>query len=221
MVEPIGIAVIVLGAVLLFAGAALSVYGVALLGAVVGGSGAFLLAPTIGGAVGVEGIALTAGVLLAGAAVGVVLAYTLLSMVVAGAGFAVGTFVGLNVINPLFVSGEWYVEVGAAVGVGLVAAFLGMLVTKTMLVGVTAFVGAAFASTQVTPDSLQAAADGPTIDPLLVDVADPVFAGLFVLGLLAQIGLFRFGYVSKLTALLPGARVIRNRGEEEGGAPGT
>lgn len=220
MVDVLTLALVAAGAVLLFAGAALSVYGVALLGAVLGGGGGYLVAPTIGGIAGLEGTAATAAAVGVGMILGVVISYSLLSMVVAFAGFVTGSFLGLFVVSPVLVDGAWYVEGAAAIGVGIVGAFLGMFMTKTTLVGVTSFFGAALASRQLTLAEFEAAANGPAIEPLLWDFADPLFLGLLVLGLLSQVGLFKFGYVTKLTAILPGARVIRNRGDDEGKAAG-
>lgn len=215
MVEVLAIALVAAGAVLLLAGAALSVYGVALLGALLGGGGGYLLAPTIGGALGVGGVAAIAAAVGVGVVAGVIVAYSLLSMVVAAAGFVVGAFVGLFVVNPLFVDGPFYVEWGAAVGVGVVGGFFGMLMTKTTLIGVTSFLGSALSSQQLTMTEFRAAADGPTIDPLLFEYSDPLFLGLLALGVLSQVGLFKLGYVGKLAALLPGASTVTDRGGDE------
>lgn len=220
MVDVLTLAIVAVGTVLLFAGAALSVYGVALLGAVIGGGGGYLLAPTIGAAAGVEGNAAIAAAVGVGVIAGVLISYSLLSVVVAVAGFVTGAFLGLFVVTPIFVDGAWYVEAAAALGVGILGGFLGMLMTKTTLVGVTSFLGAALASRQLAVPNLEAAANGPAIEPLLFDFADPIFLGLLVLGLLSQIGLFKFGYVTKLTAILPGARIIRNRGDNDKAAGG-
>ena len=70
----------------------------------------------------------------------------------------------------------------------------------------TAFIGAALAARELTPASLAAAADGVTVEPLLFDVTAPAFLAVFVLGALSQFGLFRFGYVTTLVGMLPGAR---------------
>lgn len=220
MVELLTLAFVAAGGVLLFAGAALSVYGVALLGAVLGGGGGYLLAPTIGGALPVGGVAANAVAVVIGLVAGVVVAYSLLGMVVAAAGFVTGAFVGLYVLNPLFVEGEWFVEVAAAVGAGLVGGFAGMIMTKTVLVGVTSFIGAALASRQLTMADFRTAAEGPTIDPLIWEFTAPAFLALLALGLLTQIGLFKFGYVTRLTALLPGADIVTDSGDDEGKAAG-
>lgn len=220
MVEVLGLALIAAGAVLLFAGAALSVYGVALLGALLGGGGGYLIAPTVGGALGVAGFPAIAAAILVGAVAGVVVAYSLLSMVVAAAGFVVGAFVGLFVVNPLFVDGPVYLEWGAALGAGVLGGFLGTLFTKTTLIGVTSFLGSALAARQLTLADFRGAADGPAIDPLLFTYTDPLFLGLLVLGVLSQVGLFKLGWVTKLTALLPGASEGTDGGDEEERATG-
>lgn len=223
MVEVLGLtllawALIVAGAVLLFAGAALSVYGVALLGALLGGGGGYLIAPTVGAALGVEGLLAIGAAVVIGAVVGVVVAYSLLSMVVAFAAFVVGIFLGMFVVSPIWVDGPFYVEWAAALGVGIVAGFLGMIMTKTALIGVTSFIGSALASRELTMADLQTAADGPAIDPLLFDWANPIFLALLVLGVLSQVGLFKLGWVTKITALLPGASIVTNdRGDDAAG----
>ena len=70
----------------------------------------------------------------------------------------------------------------------------------------TAFIGAAFASRSVTPATLDAATARTSVEPLLFDVTAPAFLAVFALGALSQLGLFKFGYVTKLVGLLPGAR---------------
>lgn len=220
-IAPLGWALVAAGAVLLFAGAALSVYGVGLLGALLGGGAGYLAAPTIGGWLGIGGgIGAVAAAVAIGVVVGVVVAYSLLSMVVAAAGFVVGVFLGQFVVTPLLVDGPFYVEWGATLGVGIVCGFFGMMFTKTSLIGITSFLGSALAARQLTMADFRAAADGPSIDPLLFDYADPIFLVLLVLGALSQIGLFKLGYVTKITALLPGADVLTDRGEDEERAAG-
>lgn len=218
MVDLIAVGVVVAGVVLLFGGAALSVYGVALLGALVGGGGGYLVAPTLGGLVGVEGLAATAVAVAIGGIAGIAIAYTVLSMAVAAISLVVGVFLGLVVFAPILVDGAWYVEWAAAIGVGLVAAVLAMFLTKTTLIFISAATGAALASLSVTPADVAAAAEATSIDPLLFDATAPLFLGLLVLGVLSQFGLFKLGYVTKLAALLPGASVLRDKGDEEGSA---
>lgn len=215
MVEPIGIALIAAGAVLLLFGAALSVYGVALLGAVLGGGAGFLIAPTIGGAVGVSGAGAAALAVAVGAIAGVLVAYTLLKMVVAMAGFAVGCLLGVYVVTDLAGVSGLGPEAGVAAATGLAVAFVALFLTKTALIGVTSFVGAAFASTELTLDAFETAADDVTIDPLVVAVDEPLFAGLFVLGVLSQFGLFKLGWVGKIAGVLPGASVLRDGTDDE------
>jgi len=79
------------------------------------------------------------------------------------------------------------------------------VLSRTTLVVSTAFIGAAFASRSITPATLDAATAQTSVEPLLFDVTAPAFA-VFALGALSQFGLFKFGYVTKLVGLLPGAR---------------
>lgn len=211
MVDLIGVSVIVAGFVLLFAGAALSVYGVAILGAVVGGGAGYLFAPTIGGAIGLEGTVAAVAATFIGALVGIVAAYVLLSMAVAALSFVAGTYAGLVVAPVILGEGAGAVLYLAALVVGAVAAILGSILTRTVLVIVTSFVGATLASGSLTVADVADAGDGLVLDPLLFDVASPLFLGLFVLGVLVQFGLFKLGYVTRLVAVLPGASRIRDR----------
>jgi hypothetical protein len=214
MVEPIGIALIVAGGVLLLFGAALSVYGVALLGAVLGGAAGSLIAPTIGSAAGVSGLLATVLAVGVGALAGILVAYMLLSMVVAIAGFAVGNLIGLYLVTDLAGVSGMLPTAGVAIATGIAVAFLAMFLTKTALIGITSFVGAAFASTELTVDAFETAADDVTADPLIVSFEEPVFLGLFVFGVLVQFGLFKLGWFGKIAGVLPGASVIRDRGED-------
>lgn len=213
MVDPIGIVLVLAGAVLLLFGAALSVYGVGLLGAVLGGGGGYLLGPTVAGAAGVEGvvgIALAVGV---GAVVGLAITYVLLSMAIAAMGFVVGTYLGVVVVDPLLGGGSVIFTVLAGLGTGVALAFLGMFLTRTTLIFITSFIGAALASRSVTLETVDTAAEEfPTLDAMVFDVTAPLFLGLLVLGLLSQVGLFKLGYVAKIVTRLPGARVIRDEG---------
>lgn len=211
MIDPVNLGLVLGGAVLLFAGAALSVYGVVLLGTVLGGTGGYLLGPTVAAVASVEVLVATTATAVAGIVVGGVLSYVLLSFAVAAMSFVVGTFVGATTLAPLFVDGQWYVELTAAVVIGIVAAILGAFVTKWMLAAITAFVGATFASRSITVADMQAAQEAVNPDPLLFEVAAPAFLALFVLGLLSQFGLFKFGYVTKIAALLPGTKLLPGR----------
>lgn len=221
MVDLIGVAVIVAGLVLLLAGAALSVYGVAILGAIVGGGVGYLFAPTIGGAIGLEGTLAAIGATGVGGLAGTVASYVLLSMAVATLSFVAGTYAGLVVAPAVLGDGAGVLLYAAALAVGVVAALLGSFLTRTVLVLVTSFVGATLASTSLTLADVTAAGENLTLDPLLFDVAAPLFLGLFALGVLAQFGLFKVGYVTRLVGVLPGASVLHDRGRgggESGGA---
>jgi hypothetical protein len=216
MVDVIAIGMVAAGIVLLFSGAALSVYGAGLLGAVLGGGGGYLVAPTIASAVGVEGLAGTAIAVAVGAVVGVGITYVLLSMAIAAMGFIVGTYLGVVAVNPLVGGDSLLVTVGVGLGTGIALAFLGMFLTRTTMVIITSFIGAALASRSITMDAITTAADNfPTMDSIVFDVGEPLFLGLFVLGVLAQFGLFKLGWVTKIAGLLPGASVLRdNKGAE-------
>ncbi|WP_265111808.1 phosphate ABC transporter permease [Halosolutus halophilus] len=203
------------GTVLLFAGAALSVYGVVLLGTVLGGCGGYLVGPTIAAAAGVDGIAALVVPVVIGAIAGSLAGYLLLSVAVAVLSFVVGTFVGATALAPLLVDGQWYLEWGAAIAIGVAAAVLGMFLTKWMLGAITAFVGAAFASRSLTIDQFAAAQEALHPDPLLFDVTSPLFLALVTLGILSQVGLFKFGYVTRIARLLPGFKALPGRRRDE------
>jgi hypothetical protein len=206
MVTPIDIGLVVAGAVILFAGAALSVYGVALLGAVVGGGGGFLLAPELGfGATPQVAAAVLVGVLA-----GVVLSYLLLSLAIGLLGFAVGSYAGVVVADVVLGTGVLR-RVGGALAVGVAVAALGTLFKRTAMIGITSFLGAALASRVITPSDFGEAQSNFTADPLLFDLASPLFLGLFVLGVLSQFGLFQLGYVTTLIEYLPGASELTDR----------
>jgi hypothetical protein len=213
MVELLDVVFVLGGAVFLFAGAVLSIYGVALLGAVVGAGGGYILAPTIAGPIGVEGALATAVAVPVGALVGVLITYVLLSMAVAAISFVVGTYFGMVVVAPAVSSG--LAQFGVAIGVGVAAAVIGSLFTKTMMIIITSAVGAALVSLQVTFSDLETAQSDLVLDPILFDIQSPIFIGLFVLGVLSQFGLFKLGWVTKIVAKLPGARALTDRGEED------
>lgn len=217
MVDLVGIALVLSGVVLLLAGAALSVYGVAILGVLAGGGAGFVLAPTIGPAIGLEGVLAVPAATALGVIVGVVASYLLLSTAVAALSFLAGTYAGLVVVAPLLGDGAAVLVSPIALVVGGVAAFVGTIMTRTVLVLVTSFVGATLASGSLTVADVAAAGEQLALDPLLYDVASPIFLGLFALGVLVQFGLFQFGYVTKLVAALPGASVIHDRGEDTTG----
>ncbi len=196
------------GVLLLFAGSALSVYGVVLLGTMLGGSGGYLFGPTASAAIGLDGLAAAVGPIALGAVGGGLAGYLLLSAAVAATSFVVGTFVGATALAPLFVDGQWYVEWGAAIAVGVAGAVLGLVLTRSMLGPLTAFVGAAFASRSVTLAEFDAAREALHPGPLLFDVLSPVFLVLLVVGALTQAGLFKFGYVTWIARLLPGWKAL-------------
>ena len=223
MVDPIGIGLIVAGLVLLLFGAALSVYGVALLGFVAGAGGGYLVGPSLGSIVGVEGVIASVGTIVVLGLVGAVAAYMMLSVTVAGLTFIVGVFAGWVALADLLVGGEWYIQLSVSFAIGIAGALFALVLTKTALVLVTAFSGAAFATRELTVSSFTDAQDALTddfaveaaIDALVFDIASPLFIAAFVLGVLSQFGLFKLGYVAKIATLLPGASIIRNRGEED------
>lgn len=215
MIEPAAIGLVVIGAAFLFFGAAFSSYGVSALGLLMGGATGYLLAPTLAGVLGLTGTVATGGAVVVGAIAGVLLGYALLSLAVGAIAFVVGTYVGLSVVAGLLVDGGALVEIPVAIAFGIVLALLGTVMTKTMMVLLTAFVGAALASRTITLEGLNTAAADVTPDPLLFDVTAPLFVGLFVLGVLSQFGLFKLGYVTRLLRILPGGRPLRNRTEQD------
>jgi hypothetical protein len=210
MVTPIDVAFVLVGVVLLFAGAALSIYGVGAMGLVLGGGGGYLAAPAMGGFVGLSGVAASVAAVLIGALIGVAVTYILLSMAVASIAFIVGAYFGLVIAEPLVGASSLLVSIPVAIGVGIAAAFLGTFLTRTTMIAITSFVGAVLASRAVTVEQFERAQSDVTIDPLLFDLAAPVFLGLFVLGVLSQFGLFKLGYVAKLVTWLPGATVFQD-----------
>ena len=220
MVDIFGIALVLGGLVLLFAGAALSIYGVAVLGVLVGGTGGFMFAPTIADLLGLQGVLAVVAATAIGIVAGLVVTYLLLSMAIAAVSFVVGTYAGLVVVAPLLGEGSGLLAYPIAIVVGFAAAALGSFLTKSMMVLITSFVGATLASGSVTAADVAAAQADFTLEPLLIDVGSPIFLALFVLGVLSQFGLFKFGYVTKLVSVLPGASVFRDRGDEPGDAAG-
>ncbi|PSP80972.1 phosphate ABC transporter permease [Halobacteriales archaeon QS_4_69_225] len=223
MVSTVGLAdggLVVAGLVLVFFGAALSVYAVALLGFLLGAGGAYTVAPVLLGAVGSEGVVGLAVAVVAGGLVGAALAYVALSFATAVPSAVVGAYVGLAVVAPVVTDGGLLRYPLAALG-GLAGAVVGVTLTKFALTFVTSFFGAALASGALSASAFRAAREGPTVEPLLVDplattpvagAAVPLFAALFVIGLLSQVGLFRLGWVTRLAAVLPGARALDSKG---------
>lgn len=212
MVDVIAIGMIAAGVVLLFSGAALSVYGAGLLGAVLGGGGGYLLAPTVAGVAGVDGPVGIAVAVAVGAIAGIAVTYILLSMAIATMGFVVGTYIGVVAVNPIVGGDSLPVTILVGLGTGVGLAFLGMFLTRTTMVIITSFIGAALASRSITLDGITEAADEfPTLDPLVFEVTAPLFLGLFALGVLSQVGLFKLGWVTKIAGLLPGASVLTDK----------
>ncbi|QKY16930.1 phosphate ABC transporter permease [Halorubrum sp. CBA1229] len=211
MLTPVNAGLVVAGLLLAFVGAAVSVYAVTLTGLLVGGGAGYLAAPSLAGLIAVDGLVLTAAGVAVGAAIGGFLAYAGLSFAVVAIGGLVGGFAGRFAVGPLYAADAAGMEgtlllVGATLAGVAVGALFGFVLSRTTLVVSTAFIGAAFASRSITPATLDAATAQTSVEPLLFDVADPAFLAVFVLGALSQLGLFRFGYVTKLVGFLPGAR---------------
>jgi hypothetical protein len=215
MVELLDVAFVLGGAVLLFFGAVLSVYGVALLGAAVGAGGGYLIAPTIGGFVGVQGVLATVVAIPIGAIAGILATYMLLSLAVGMISFAVGMYFGAVVVAPMFGNLVSPVGILIVIGMGLAAAVVGSLMTKTMMIIITSAMGAALVSRKLTIGALRSAQSNLSVDPLTFEPTAPLFLGLFVLGILSQFGLFKLGWVTSFVARLPGARQLTDRGEDE------
>lgn len=205
MVTPIGAGLIAAGVVILLAGAVLSVYGVSLLGAVVGGAAGFLVAQELGFTATME--LMTA--LGAGAIGGVLISYLLLSLAIAVFGFIVGLYFGAGLANWLL-DPNIIVVAAAALATGMLVAFLSTIMKRTIMIVVTSFVGAALVSQSVTAkDFGDAGLSNP--DSILFALNEPLFLGLFALGVLTQLGLFRFGYVTSIVAY-PGRQDTPRRG---------
>lgn len=208
----IDVALVLAGLVLVFLGAALSIYAVALVGFLLGAGGAYVVAPTLLGAVGSSGLVGFAIVLAVGGLLGAALAYVALSVATSVPSFVVGAYLGLYVLTPLFTDGG-LIRYLVAVLAGIVGAALGFTLTRFALMVVTSFIGAALASGSLPASALRAAREGPTVAPLLFDplaTTDvvgfdvPLFGVLFGLGILSQLGLFRLGWVARLATVLPG-----------------
>ena len=222
MITPLSAGLVVAGLLLAFVGAAVSVYAVTLTGVLVGAGAGYVAAPSLAGLIAVDGLVLTGAAAALGAAVGGFLAYAGLSFAVVAIGGLVGGFAGRFAVGPTYAADAAGIEgtlllVGATLAGVAVGALFGFVLSRTTLVVSTAFIGAAFASRSITPTTLDAAAAGTTVEPLLFDVTAPAFLAVFALGALSQLGLFRFGYVTKLVGLLPGARRW-TAGDDEGGA---
>lgn len=213
----VDIGVILVGLVLVFFGAALSVYAVSLLGFLIGAGGGYVLAPTLLGAFGAQGLVGFVVAIVVGGLLGAALSYVALSFATSIPAFVVGAYLGLYVITPIFTEGG-LIKYLVMILAGIVGAVLGFTLTKFALMFITSFVGAALASGAVTVADLTAARDAFSPAPILFDplattpvlgAEVPLFGVLFVLGVLSQLGLFKLGWVAKLAALLPGVgRVV-------------
>ena len=211
MVTPLDAGLVVAGLLLAFVGAAVSVYAVTLTGFLIGAGAGYLAAPNLVGIVAVDGLVITGGAVVLGGAVGGFLAYAGLSFAVVGIGGVVGGFVGRFAVGPVYAADAAGIEgtlllVGATLAGVAVGALFGFVMSRTTLVVSTAFIGGALASRSLTVEAFEAAAEGITVEPLLFDVTAPAFLAVFALGTLSQLGLFKFGYVTKLVGVLPGAR---------------
>jgi len=98
--EPFDVGLLLVGLVLLFFGATISVYAVSLLGFLVGAGGAYLVAPSILGIAGASGPIGVVAAVAAGGVVGVVLTRVALSVATAIPAFVVGAYLGLFVVTP-------------------------------------------------------------------------------------------------------------------------
>ncbi len=211
MVTPLDIGVVAVGLLLAFVGAAVSVYAVTLTGFLIGAGAGYLAAPNLVGLIAVDGLVLSAGAVLIGGALGGFLAYAGLSVAVLVIGGTVGGFVGRFAIGPWYAADAAGLEgtallVGATL-VGVAAgALLGFVLTRTTLMLSTAFIGAALGTRSLTPEAFSTAAEEIALDPILFDPTAIPFLAVFVLGFLSQFGLFKFGYVTRIAGILPGAR---------------
>lgn len=206
MVEFVDIGIILAGLGLAFFGAALSSYSVTLMGFLIGAGGGYLIAPDILAIVGTAtGLVAVATVALIVGAIGAAIAYSTLAFAVAVPGFLVGAFLGRYLVTPLM---EWGMILGivAAVGGGIIGAWVGVVMTRTGLIVISSFFGAALASRSLTLEQLGVARAELALEPVLFDPLSPLFLGLFILGVLAQFGWFKFGYVTKLWAVVPSLR---------------
>lgn len=211
MVDALVVGLVAAGLAMLLAGAVLSVYGVALLGAVVGGGGGFLIAPQLG----FTGQVPLAGAALVGAVAGIAISYLLLSLAIGALAFVVGSYVGTVAAQSFLDEPGLLVVAIVGLGVGAIAAFLGTIFKRTVMVFITSFLGATLASRAVTESDI---GDAELLEPepILFDPAgEPLFLGLFVLGVLFQLGLFRFGYVTSILSYLPGASILTDREDSE------
>ena len=221
--EMVTIGLVLAGLVLVFFGAALSVYATALLGCIMGAAGGYVLAPHLLGAFGAGGLVGLAAAVLVGAALGAVLAYVALSFATSVPAFVVGAYLGLYVITPIFTDGG-LIKYLVMIVAGIAGAVVGFALTKVALMFVTSFVGAALASGKVGMANLAAAREAFSPDPILFDPLGattllgaevPLFGALFVLGVLSQIGLFKLGWVTRIATVVPGVGRVLGRKRKE------
>lgn len=220
--DAVTIGLVAVGLVLVFFGAALSVYATALLGFLIGAGGGYVLAPSVLGAFGAGGLVGIAAAIAVGGLLGAALAYVALSFATAIPSFVVGAFVGLYVITPIFTEGG-LIRYLVMIFAGVAGAVLGFTLTRYALVFVTAFVGAAFASGSLVASNFRSARDGFALEPLLFDpfattqivaAEVPLFLALFALGVLSQVGLFRLGWVTRFATAVPGVGRAGRRSEK-------
>ncbi|MES3517711.1 MAG: hypothetical protein PPP58_08620 [Natronomonas sp.] len=218
--ELFDVGLLLVGLVLLFFGATISVYAVSILGFLVGAGSAYLVAPSILGVAGASGPLGVVAAVVAGGVVGVVLTRVALSVATAVPAFVVGAYLGLFVVTPLFTEGG-LIRFLIAFLSGAAGAAVALTLTTYALGFVSAFVGAALASGELRLADFDAARETLSPDPILFDplagttllgVEIPLFAILFVLGILSQVGLFRLGWMTRLLSLLPGiGRLVPGR----------
>ncbi|SNZ17480.1 hypothetical protein SAMN06269185_3037 [Natronoarchaeum philippinense] len=206
---PIDIALVAVGLVLAFAGAALFKYTLAAVGLLSGGAGGFLLA----NAVAPEPTTVAVAALV-GAVVGVFLAFSLITTVATIPGFMLGSYVAAMVVGldggSLGVATLGPTLLGGVVG----AAICGLLFTK-VLPALTALLGAALATRAWTVDAFREAATSLDPSPVLIEPGVP-FAAVFVAGTLSQIGLLKLGW-TKQFGKPPKALWKRVRGDSSSG----
>lgn len=211
MVEALSIGFVIVGVALLFVGATVSSYAAGALGLAIGGTGGYLLGPSLAGLAGLDAFAASAVTAFVGGVAGAALTIMLLKTAIATIAFVIGTYAGWSVLAELLVESS-ILELPVAVGIGVATAAIAYVMTRTVLVFLTSFVGAAMASRAVTDADVVAVQAALDPRPLLFDVGEPLFVALFALGVLSQVGLIKLGYATKLLGRLPGIRPVRDRG---------
>lgn len=208
MVDILGIGIILGGLVLLLGGAVLSLYGVALLGALVGAGMGSLLGPIVGEAAGIDGTLAVAGGIIAGGLAGIVIAYVIIKWAIAIMALLVGAYFGTVTVAPELADVAWHLEVAIGLSIGVAAAALATVLTRTILIVITSLAGAMLASTSVTINGMREAAEALSVEPLTFDLMDPIFLGLFAVGVLFQLGILRFGIARNILGRLPGSNEV-------------